>query len=65
MFAATYGNDAGGMFISGASNWTAVAQSIGTNGFRVLDLSRYPFFGDTNPPPAPPANLRIIGAGPD
>ena len=65
LFATTYGNDAEGMFISGASNWTAVAKVIGTNGFKVLDLSRYPFFGDTNQPPAPPTNLRIIGAGPD
>ena len=60
LFAATYANDAEGMFISGASNWTAVVKSIGTNGFNVLDLSHYPVFGDTNRIPSPPTNLRII-----
>jgi len=65
LFAATYGNDAEGMFISGASNWLAVAKSVGTNGLRVLDLSHYPFLGNTNQTPPPPTNLRIIGTGSD
>jgi len=62
LFAATYGNDAEGMFISGATNWNAILNSIGTNGFNVLNLSAYQFFGNTNRIPSPPVNLRIIGA---
>ena len=60
LFAATYANDAEGMFISGASNWTAVVNLIGTNGLNVLDLSHYQIFNNTNQIPAPPTNLRII-----
>jgi hypothetical protein len=60
LFAATYGNDAEGMFISGVSNWNAILNSIGTNGFNVLNLSGYQFFGNTNQIPSPPINLRII-----
>jgi hypothetical protein len=60
LFAAAYGNDAEGMFISGTSNWTAVVKSIGTNGFNVLNLSHYQLFGNTNQIPSPPVNLRII-----
>lgn len=62
LFASTWPGDAGGLFVSGPNNWTAILNSVGTNGFNVLNLSGYQFFGDTNQIPSPPANLRIIGS---
>jgi len=60
LFAATYGSDAEGMFISGTNNWNAILNSIGTNGLNVLNLGVYQFFGNTNQIPSPPTNLRIV-----
>jgi hypothetical protein len=45
LFAASTGSDAAGLFISGKTNWTALAASaVGTNGLRILDLSGYPTY---------------------
>jgi len=60
LFAATYANDAEGMFISGTSNWNAIVNSIGTNGFNVLNLGGYQLFVHTNGILPAPTNLRII-----
>ena len=62
LFATTYPGDAGGWFVSGPSHWAALSNSVGTNGFHVLDLGGYQSFGDTNHIPSPPFNLRIIDA---
>lgn len=60
LFATTWPGDAGGLFVSGPNNWAAILNSVGTNGFNVLNLSGYQCFCDTNQIPPPPTNLRII-----
>ena len=61
LFATTYPGDAGGWFVSSPSHWAALSNSVGTNGFHILDLAGYQVFGDTNHIPPPPQNLRVIG----
>ena len=42
MFATTLAGDASGLFVSGMTNWNALAALGLTNGLKVLDLSGYP-----------------------
>ncbi len=62
LFATTYDGDAGGFFVSGPTNWTALSNSVGTNGLHILDLGNYPILVGTNYIPSPPLNLRVISA---
>jgi len=52
MFATTISGDAGGLFVSGMTNWNSLAALGLTNGMKVLDLSSYPLLPDNGPPMA-------------
>jgi len=49
MFATTLAGDARGLFVSGMTNWNALAGLGLTNGLKVLDLSGYPLLIGSGP----------------
>jgi hypothetical protein len=67
LFATTLTPDAAGLFVSGETNWNALAALGLTNGMNILDLSGYPLQSAASPTPdynylAPPTN-QVAGQG--
>ena len=57
LFATTLTPDSAGMFVSGLTNWNALAALGLTNGMNILDVSGYPL--QSAAPPAPDYNYLI------
>ena len=61
MFATTLSGDARGLFVSGLTNWNALAALGLTNGLKVLDLSGYPLLTNSGFYPGMPTVSGIGG----